>query len=470
MKLSQGVQECLLALLLWDEEANPRVRLLVKPTQFDPLFRDVAEAACDYYDAQGEVAGDHTVDLFEAIVARDPDLERQFASISDAVERAHESVNSEYILGKAAAFARHQRLKVGIRRAIEAIGPETPEAVDEAAGLLRECLEDSDAAQDPGIFLADTSKSLHFLDLRDQAFPTGIPAIDRRNLGPTPKRLHLFGAPSGTGKSWWLVHLAKHALLARKRVLYVSLELDQDEVIQRLWQCFGAITKRQVDVHVNRFERDEDGRYLGLEEDTLDDRPSMEDDDIEAHLVDRAVRLAKSPGVLVKDFPTGSLTVRELELYLDYVESAEGFIPELLCLDYPDLMKIEGGPGYRHSVGQLYHELRGLAMKRGLAIAVVTQLNREALKTSHVATALHVAEASEKFNTADFVLTMVQTQEEHDLGLARLFQAKGRGDKDRFTVVISQAYAIGQFCMDSIGMVSSYWDDVEDTEFDEEDG
>jgi hypothetical protein len=58
------------------------------------------------------------------------------------------------------------------------------------------------------------------------------------------------------------------------------------------------------------------------------------------------------------------------------------------------------------------------------------------------------------------VLTYSQTPAENKLGLARLHVAAGRNDRDKFTIVISQAYNTGQFVVDSSLMRGTYWQNL----------
>lgn len=86
----------------------------------------------------------------------------------------------------------------------------------------------------------------------------------------------------------------------------------------------------------------------------------------------------------------------------------------------------------------------------------------------------HAAEDFSKIGTADCAITYSQTAAERQLGLARLFVSNARTDEDKFTILIAQAYATGQFCLDSLRMMDSYWDQIRaavgaENEQDEED-
>ncbi len=159
--------------------------------------------------------------------------------------------------------------------------------------------------------------------------------------------------------------------------------------------------------------------------------------------------------IYIKQFPTGQMTVPMLQAYLDNLEATQGFLPDLILVDYPDLMSISKD-NYRLGLDDVYKALRGLAVTRNVALAVVSQSHRQAAKAKQVG-AENVAEAYSKIATADTVITYTQTKGEQKLGLARLHVAAGRNDADKITVVISQQYGTGAFVIDSNLMVGNYW-------------
>jgi replicative DNA helicase len=152
----------------------------------------------------------------------------------------------------------------------------------------------------------------------------------------------------------------------------------------------------------------------------------------------------------IEYFPSGTLTMAMLNALLDKLERVDGFVPDLLILDYPDLMALDRN-NLRISLGSLFVSLRGVAGQRNLALVTATQGGKEAAMANTV-NATHVSEDYSKIFTADTIVTYSQTPKEKKSGLARLFVAAARASKDGFIVLISQAYAIGQFCMDSTFM------------------
>src|SRR6185436_14202132 len=128
-----------------------------------------------------------------------------------------------------------------------------------------------------------------------------------------------------------------------------------------------------------------------------------------------------------------------LEAYLDNLEATEKFVPDLLIVDYPDLMDLQAGKSgqYRHGLAEVYKNLRGVSVSRNMALAVPTQINRAGSGAKYVGRK-NVSEAYSKIADADVVISYSQTELEHKLHLARLAVIAGRNDADNITVVVSQ--------------------------------
>ena len=462
-KLRPGIQEAIVSILLFGKSFR-QIQSLLSVKDFDPPFYTrIASAAFEYIDQYKTQPKDHTLDLFEKLKEENKEDAETFQRIFESILDFKDGLNEKYLIDQAELFSRSQRMKGSLALAIDHL---QRGEVDEADGVLRKGLNARNEISDEGVLFSDPKQSLSFLHSREfETLPTGITEIDNRGLGPVVGGLHLFGGLTGAGKSWWLLNLAKVGCLARKRVLYISLELSRDFICQRAMQSFFSITKRKGKVAYYALvkKRKKFSRYKRV---LIGNRKSLTDDDIESYLTDKlGMRKNKTP-FLIKDYPSGQLRYKQLEGYLDFIADAKGFYPDLVLIDYPDLMNLEdfgGKKDHRLALGRLFVALRGLATERNLAIAVVSQLNRSA-RTKKLARDNDIAEDYSKVATSDVLITYNQTPAEHKRGLARLYVAKGRTDIDKFIVIISQAYQMGQFVMRSIAGsdVPGYWDTVED--------
>ncbi len=188
---------------------------------------------------------------------------------------------------------------------------------------------------------------------------------------------------------------------------------------------------------------------------------TMTDPDIRNKLSSRVKReFRRRPPIRIKEFATKALTMAGIRAYLEGLERYEKFTPDLICVDYPDLMKLDTN-NLRLELGDLIAELRGLAVARNAAMVIVSQGNRDSERASLVTRDM-AAEDISKIATSDTVYTYSQTPAEKELGLARIFVEKARNEDSKMQVLITQAYAIGQFCLDSVMLNADYWDVLSD--------
>lgn len=462
-QLTAAIQESLVALLCYDTDklGAKAAAALVEPKQYDPFWREIAGAASAYLVKYGKPPGDHTLDIIGALKARKPDSAAIYDRLYSSLEQTRAGINREYVLAQAGKFCRHQRLKAAIQKSLELLGQERDSALDEAEAAILSIKQARLMDGGEGLLLNDAKQALAFMDSKDEYFETGIPELDKEDLGPVRGGAHLFIALPGRGKTWWFVHNGKMGLLAGRRVVHITCEMSAARMAQRYLQAFFSVTKRKQEVTARTFEKDTLSRFIGMQEIVLRKRPALADEFAKQYLGKKIKQtFTKAPPLYIKQFPTGALTVPMLTAYLDQLEALRGVIPDLLIVDYPDLMAISSN-NYRHDVDRLYKELRGIAVERNLALAIASQSNKEGLKAKAVGEG-NAAEGFSKNNHADTVITYSQTDEEYALGLARLTNTKARDGVKGTQVLLSQAYGMGQFYYDSVRMTNPriYWDNI----------
>ena len=148
-----------------------------------------------------------------------------------------------------------------------------------------------------------------------------------------------------------------------------------------------------------------------------------------------------------------------MDAYLDLLEQHEGFVPDLLLVDYVDEMKI-GDPRWEGLMTAV-QSLKRIARDRDMAVATVTQTKIEGAKATHV-DVNHTGGSWGMIAKADVALTYSATDEEKRDGLARILVGKARTDEGRFEILISQNYAIGQFVLDSTRIGFKYKDKLKE--------
>ena len=458
-KLSGALQENILTLLCFNSEFCKLIRSIISPNLFESaVYRDVASHAIDFVDQYGEPIAEHLPDSLENILnGVDKKKAQSYQRLLDNLFLAKDSVNVKYTISKIHDFVRQQNLKGAVVKAVEAI--ETGD-LNLAEVELNKGLRSQVNVFEQGTNMADSKDALDFLDDLDEGIRTGIVELDKRDIIPRAGEMLLIIAPMKKGKSWGLMHLGKMAILQRKTVVHITLEMSEKRVKQRYIQSFFSITKREATIKIPVFKTDALGRLTSIEYDEIT-RPTFNDPNIRKTLTAKVKKeFTKRSPLVIKQFPTSSLTINELDAYLDSLERFHKIVPDMLVVDYPDLMKIDSG-NLRIDTGTIFKQLRGMAIRRNFALVTATQANAEGMKAKLVTDSM-VAEDKSKIATADIVLTYSQTLEEKALGLARIFVSNARNDADKFQVLISQAYAAGQFCLNSTIMLQDYWTIVDD--------
>lgn len=456
--LGGSLQENLITMLVYSDEYASIIRNSISINLWSSHYRIVAAKCYDYLDQFRKSPKDHISDLLEDKLMRGDGESEIFTTLLMNMKGINlDGINAEYVFKRLASFIKRQSLRSVAVELTRALQRDTEESLEEAERLIEKAKNNNSNLFDQGTRLDDKKKALKFLDRTNESFPTGIKELDRREFGPIRKELWVAVGDAKIGKSQFLIHLGKMCALSRYKIAHITLEMSESKVSQRYYQTFGAIAKRKENFNLVRFRKDEKGNLFEFKEVLITPKNSLQDSNIKEtleNLIDKwSDRYMKN--ILIKEFPTGTLTVYELEGYLDSLESTEKFVPDLLILDYPDLMKTNKD-NYRLSINELYIQLRGLAVRRNIAVAVVSQANRSGSKQKILGSD-HIAEAYSKVQHADLVITISATSAERKLGLARLFVTNARNDEGNLQLVISQNYRTSTFSTDSAVISPNYW-------------
>tara|TARA_R100000951_G_scaffold114960_1_gene121528 strand:+ start:28754 stop:30205 length:1452 start_codon:yes stop_codon:yes gene_type:complete len=457
MDLANNIQEGVLALLCFDNESAPILDALVPIEAYDPYYKQVASAATEFRAKHGAVPGEHTFDVIHALGVKDEASADAYDMVFQSMEDLKGSVQPSYIIEQARNFARWSQLRKAWLKQGTGLDRRDMEGLEAAEAAVRESIEPMADLFDPGADMSDIDRLSEIFTKDDyEIIPTGIPAIDSHRCGPARGRLHCLMASSGRGKSMYLAHITRQAAKRGHKVAYLSFEMDEGEVMQRLYQgAFGIAEAGKVE-SVLKIRATKDGQYDGMTRVVFEDgpRPTLQDGSARSRMennVDKARGWLSN--IRVKSFPQNTMTTDRLKGYLDSTAMHSGFVPDLLVLDYADLFK-KRADDIRGSLRLIYEDLKGLSQERNMAVATVTQSNRSGVN-SKVITEDQIGEDFSKVQTADSLITLMATDEEHSVGFARLFVAKNRGGRGRFQIGITQNYALSQFCLSSCE-----WDDM----------
>lgn len=460
-RLSGALQENVLTLLCFDDDYCKLIRAAVKSNLFESsVFRDVAGHAIDFIDQYGEAIKDHLPDHLEDILKGDDERKaRTYRQLLDNLFATKDTVNREYVIKQLHRFVRLQGLKATIIKATEAL---SDNRVDEAESVLENGLNAQVVAFEGGLDLSTNEAMQAVLDNpEEEGFTLGIEELDKNGIIPRRKELLMLIAPRGKGKSWFATHCAKRAIMQRWSTVVVTLEMSEKRYGARMLQTFFSLTRRTATAMLPRLVLDKKtGSLLDITKEEVE-RLALTNPDDRVKISAKVRRgFAGRAKLRIKEFPTHDLDMAGLKAYLDGLERFEKLTPDLLIIDYPDLMSLDA-KNLRVEIGSLIAKLRGLGVARNMAVVVMSQGNRES-ETATLVTGSMAAEDISKLATADTVFTYSQTQAEYKLGLARLFVEKARNEEAKMQILMTQSYAVGQFCLDSIVLESDYWDVIKE--------
>jgi replicative DNA helicase len=470
-RFNATLQENLITVLAYDNKQGRVVANMLDPNLMEGEYRMIAERCIDYWGTYGRPPGDHTADLVADI------LEDKHNRRSNSVRRVlqgmvalSETINTEYVMNQLRTFSRMQRFKSAIIESADKINSNAQMALPEIEELWHNLLRQNEKDFNPGMRLTDIERVLERMKARSLEFTTGIKEFDARGIVPTRGTLTLWVAAAGRGKTWALVQAGKQALADRKRVLHISLEIDEEDVAQRYYQAIFNATKRVGNVDVTSFDTTLT-KLDGLEVRNV--RPEfglyseMAYEEIFGRMEHIGVR--RFDNLIIKRFPPNALTVNALRAYLDTIEVTENFIPDMIIIDYVGIMKVDA-KNLRTSLGHLVLDLRALMIERNAA-GVTAHQSSKAGELAKVVKSTHIAEDWSIVATADQIITYSTTDREFRHGLGRLYVAKARTEEDRFALLITQSYKMGQFCIESHPMQRAYYEYLDDISADDdEDG
>ena len=240
---------------------------------------------------------------------------------------------------------------------------------------------------------------------------TGIVHVDLLMGGGLGEgELGVILAPPGRGKTTTLINVGFGALtdVGRKNVVHYSCEMNERKVTMRYDdRLMGGRVK---------YKRSDPERYF-------------------AELRDRVTRLVRGR-LFVKSYPTRTASISTIRAHLALLAS-RGFDPDLVVVDYADIMKPERRLGeMRHEQAGVYEDLRTLAGEFSCRVWTGSQATRGSLE-KEVITIGDFAEAFEKAHVVDAALAFCQTDDEKLTNRARFFAAKLRDHEDGRTVELT---------------------------------
>jgi replicative DNA helicase len=368
------VQRLLLGCLISDPDAYARCRAILRDEYFDDQLSPIARFILNHYDDFGKLPD---VQLIQAKTGHHLSV---LAPEAMAEQR-------DWFLKEIESFCRYRCLENAILDGIDLL--RNGEA-GEVERRVREATTISLISDLGTTFFADPTTGLHRMYDKSTFVSTGWPSLDKKLYGGVYRGgLNIFCGQSGSGKSLFLQNLALNWSLSGFIVVYFSLELAEEFVLSRLCAMITGLSTQEV-------RRDIDG------------------------VGSRIKNIGQSGNVgeiYIKKMPEGSTTVNHLRAYLKEFETRIGRTPDVILVDYLDLMHASDrriDPSDMFNKDKFVsEEIRALHHETETFGATASQLNRSSHEANNDFQHSHIAGGISKINTADNVIGISAARREH---------------------------------------------------------
>ena len=248
----------------------------------------------------------------------------------------------------------------------------------------------------------------------------GKHATLQKNAIPDVLSKALGVAGTGVGKSLFMCHLASNILAQGRNVLYITMEMAEEKIAER-------IDANLLNIPIDQIEN--------LSKDMFKDKVSQ--------------ITAKTDGkLIIKEYPTGQANTSHFRALLNELKLKKNFIPEIIFVDYLNIcassrMKMIGGSINSYSyIKSIAEEMRGLAVEFNVPIMSATQTNRSGFTSDDPG----LEDTSESFGlpaTADLMFALISNEELNTMGKILVKQLKNRYNDptkyNRFTLKVDRS-------------------------------
>ena len=251
-------------------------------------------------------------------------------------------------------------------------------------------------------YVSDAEARYDYYHRKEDKIPFDLSLFNKITKGGLPnKTLNIALAGTGVGKSLFMCHCASSALLQGKNVLYITLEMAEEKIAERI-----------------------DANLLNIPIQKLSDFPKV--------MFEKKIKsLAKKTQgkLIIKEYPTASAHVGHFKSLINDLALKRSIRPDIIFVDY---LNICASQRYKGSIVNSYtyvkaiaEELRGLAVEANVPIVSATQTTRSGFGSSDV----DLTDTSESFGlpaTADLMFALISTEELEGMNQIMVKQLKNR--------------------------------------------
>ena len=401
---NQTIERTTLTNLLNNEEYTRKVLPFIKPEYFDVKEeRIIFDEIQKFVDKYNKIP---TQTSLEIEVSTRKDLnDTEHKKIVEIIKTLNkEVIDFDWLVDTTEKFVKDKAIYNAI---VEGVGiidgkskDKTPEAIPH---ILTEALAvsfDNSVGHD---YLEDHESRFDYYHHKEERIPFDLEFFNKITKGGLPpKTLNIALAGTGVGKSLFMCHQAANCLSQGKNVLYISLEMAEERIAERI-----------------------DANMMNISIPDLHDLPKKMFDD----KISKLQKKAKGK-LIIKEYPTASAHSGHFRGLLKELAIKKSFKPDIIFIDYLNICassRFRAGSNMNSYtiIKSIAEELRGLAVETNVPIMSATQTTRSGFSNTDVG----LEDTSESFGlpaTADLMFALISTEELEDLGQIAVKQLKNR--------------------------------------------
>ena len=417
----ERIETTILRNLIYNEEYSRKVIPFIKPEYFESrtekvIFEEITQFIVKYNSSITiealNIETENRTDLTEAEIKEVRDINSSF---TDAV------VENQWLIDSTEKWCRDRAIYLALMESIHiADGNDEKKNRDAIPSILSDALAVSFDNHIGHDYLNDYEERYESYHRKEDKIPFDLEFFDKITKGGLPnKTLNIALAGTGVGKSLFMCHMASSVLLQGKNVLYITLEMAEEKIAERI-----------------------DANLLNVNIQDITDLP-------QPMFESKVNSLAKKTQgtLIIKEYPTASAHSGHFKSLLQELALKKSFKPDIIFIDY---LNICASSRYRQNssvnsysfIKAIAEELRGLAVEANLPIVSATQTTRSGFASSDV----DLTDTSESFGlpaTADLMFALISTEELEGLNQIMVKQLKNRYNDPtifkRFVVGIDRA-------------------------------
>lgn len=315
-----------------------------------------------------------------------------------------DKTNLDWLVNQTEKFCKDKAVYNAILQSIKIIdGRENQITQDAIPKILQDALGVSFDSHIGHDYLRDADSRFEFYHRKEDKIPFDLEMLNKITAGGlTRKSLNCILAMTGGGKSLFMCHVAAATLLQSRNVLYVTLEMAEERIAER------------IDANLLNLSMDE---LKIIDKKTFDNRISKIS--------------AKTRGqLIIKEYPTAGAHSGHFRALLEELKTKREFVPDLVIIDYLNICassrtRMGASVNSYTYIKSIAEELRGLAVEYNVPILTATQVNRQGYDNSDIDLS-NVSESAGLSSTVDLMLALIRSEELDELNQIMIKQLKNR--------------------------------------------